>query len=184
LIGSIEAERQLQTYLQDKRQSVRAELLEAINPLYFPEFRSLVCQGTCLEPQIAARVADLAPLRSLEEISRLNLSGTHVESLDDISHIEGIVSLNLSETPMSDISVVAAFEMLEELDISFTDVRDLAPVSHLKNLVFLRADYTPVDDVSCILESQSIRELYVRRTRVDVNSLMPLRRDMLVFVEE
>jgi len=79
---------------------------------------------------------------------------------------EKVVSVNLANTQMSDLSPLAELKSLEVLILNDTKVSDLSPLAELENLETLWIFNTQVHDLSPLAESKNLKVLWLDSTHV------------------
>ena len=89
---------------------------------------------------------------STKPIAELNLltfnaNNTGLATLDDIAKYKELISLEIAQTNVTDISFLNGLDCLDYLDISYCDIEDVSVLSGLKGLFTLKA---PGIDVSSV----------------------------------
>lgn len=105
---------------------------------YFTGLRELALDVHC--------VTDLSALEDLP-LERLCLKKCSMESLSSLPALEGLKLLDVSDNPLTDISVLAQYPDLEELNLMNTSVTDIHVLEGSK-LRLLDCCYTGVTDYS------------------------------------
>lgn len=100
-------------------------------------------------------IHDLAPLAMLNQLTRLNLSGTSVSNLGPLSSMGG----------------------LRELNISHTEVRSLRPLEKLSNLKYINLEYTAVGNLMPLVNNSNL-------ARIDADQSDVKKQDALTFREK
>lgn len=103
---------------------------------------------------LGSRVCDLAPLSGLTVLKSLSLRRAQVCDLAALSGLTALVSLDLSGSQVCDLTPLSGLTALRFLWLSHTQVRDLTPLSGLERLECLAPGY-------CSLRAIP-RELYER----------------------
>ena len=84
--------------------------------------------------------------------------------------------LDLSDTAVSDISLLEGCTNIEDLRLSRTNIKDLTPIRGLKNLKFLRLNKTRVGDLTPLADLTGLIELDIGSTQVmDLTPLANLK---------
>lgn len=122
----------------------------------------------------ATKVRDLRPLMGLPLVS-LNLSDTEVVDLTALAKLTKLRSLNLGGLSIRDISALRGLTALEELDLGHSGVKDLAPLRSLTKLRRLVIWHTPVADITPLSSLSELEVLYLNGTKVtDISPLSSL----------
>lgn len=128
----------------------------------------------------AIQDANLARLPSLPHLRTLDIHDSRVTSdgLDHVLQWKNLQALNLSNTPVTDITRLAALPQLESLQLAFSQVRreHLSGLSQLKNLKVLGAGYIQVTDqeVVEIAKCPQLVEVNISACNLGENGLQPL----------
>ncbi len=101
-----------------------------------------------------------------------NVAHGVLDNLLGIDMTSKVVWVNLSSTPICDISPLADLPDLDNLQLSGTDVRDISALRNMKNLVCLDLDSTKVRDLTPLSSLKRLHSLELRHTKV--NDLCPL----------
>ena len=127
---------------------------------------SLIVSGT--------EVADLAPVVGLSNLLKLDLRNTKVKSLTLLASLSVLQTLDVSNTKVADLAPLAGLVALQVLRLSGTKVRDLSPLASLSALQSLDVSSTEVTDLAPLAGLSNLQKLYVSVTRV--TDLAPLVR--------
>ena len=99
-------------------------------------------------------IADASPLANTGPINYLDLSGTHINSLNFLASIpyDYLTFLYVANTQISDIDILEPFleRELIFLDLSGTQVSDISVLSGFNNLIKLNLFQTQVYDISAL----------------------------------
>ncbi len=118
-------------------------------------------------------VTDLSPLSTVTQLEELRLgSSPGVASIDALSSLTKLKSLDLARTEISSIAALKTLVALEELDVSGTKVTDIGVVRSLSALKRLDISMTKVADLSPLRSAKNLTALDVGRT--EVSDLSPL----------
>lgn len=89
-------------------------------------------------------IHDLAPLSMLNQLTRLNLSGTSVSNLDPLSAMGGLRELNISHTAVRSLRPLEKLNNLKKINLEYTAVSNLMPLVNNSNLARIDADHSNV----------------------------------------
>ena len=90
---------------------------------------------------------NLEPLRKLQKLQVIIANKTSIKDLSPLQDHTGIHYLDISNTEVSDLSVVSRFTKLNVLRADKTKIEDLDPLNGLKGLGKLYVDQTPIHDI-------------------------------------
>ncbi len=131
---------------------------------------SLLAEMTNLETLIVRDnlITDLAPLGSLSKLRQLDISLNPIQdrTLSDLAPLTQLKHLNIRQTGINDIAVVAGFTQLEYLNIhSNIDLIDLAPIASLVELRTLIMRNVPMrDNLQHFTHLVNLSRLNIRNT--------------------
>ncbi len=117
-------------------------------------------------------IADITPLRTLNQLRKLSLAGTAVKSLHPLQYSGSLIELDISQTPIQDIEVITNFNKLEKLSASYTAINNIDPLSHAYELNVLQLSNTAIKDITPLSELENLRILDLSNTLI--NQLSPL----------
>lgn len=106
----------------------------------------------------------------------LDLSNTRVSDIADLYKIYFLRDLNLSNTQVSDMSIVCSLLDLQELNLSGTKVSDINPIAPLNKLVTLDLSGTNVSDISVLTKLPNLKYLNLTDTNVTTRQIFELFR--------
>jgi Leucine-rich repeat (LRR) protein len=139
LAGTEYARRVLSGYFGDRRPSVVAELVQAVNPLLLELVRDLLRADGNLPEAIARQVNDLGPLAEMPELERLDLSGWNaVHDITPLRALRNLKSLGLPVKKIADLSPVFALPSLSGLSLHSPDRSELIRLSDCEALRILQ----------------------------------------------
>ena len=145
-----------------------------ITPLEDLRLSQLHLQGAPRLEDISALGRLSAPQGILWNLSFVSLSGTGVRKLDPLIR-HTILDLDISNTPVEDLTLLGEKCRLNELNISGTPVKDLSPLMACAELSKLNISRTPVSDFSPLSKLSSLVFLYAHGTSIrDLNVLRSL----------
>lgn len=101
----------------------------------------------------------LQALSELRDLKVVDISNTAITDLGPISNVTFLESLNLTNTPTSDIQFIKYSDRLKYLDISDTQIEDISTLLNLKSLVSLKAENTPVMSYAVLNEFKNLTQL-------------------------
>lgn len=87
------------------------------------------------------RVIDLQPLAGNKDLVFLDLSDTLLEDLGIVANFRKLTRLNIGDTFVSSLKPISKLTNITHLDISNTEIKNLSYLSELKNLVSLNASH-------------------------------------------
>ena len=122
------------------------------------------------------QITDLSPLSNSSKLT-LNLSGTPIEDLSSLEldkSVERLDDLNLSDTRFSDLSVLSGQSSLGVLNLARTQVRDLSPLAKLARLYELDLSGSSVD-LSTIRSLYKYQYLRLHLLDLEIHDLSPLK---------
>lgn len=97
---------------------------------------------------INCELESLDVLKSVRrEIGYLNLYGSDISSLEDLSDCDELYWLNLAKTDVRDLSPISELRSMKTLLLSSTRIRDLAPIAGLRGIEILDIADTLVEDL-------------------------------------
>ncbi len=116
---------------------------------------------------------------SLEQVvldpdrDRMKVLGPDVKPVVFVDITAGhVVFLDLTFTPIKDISALSGFSLLDKLKLGFTSISDISPLKGLERLSFLSLEYAPVSDISALSGLSNLEVLRLSGTQV--SDLSPL----------
>ncbi|MBI4616413.1 MAG: NACHT domain-containing protein, partial [Planctomycetes bacterium] len=172
LIHTGAARKRLREYRDARSWPVAVELAQAVNPLEIPLVRERVLEGNQVPPEIVRQVTDLSPLAGLEGVTTLDLTNTWVSDLAPLAGLSSLQRLDLDGTQVSDLAPLAGLSGLERLNLARTQVSDLAPLAGLSSLQRLDLTGTQVSDLAPLAGLSSLESLDLSGTQV--SDLAPL----------
>ncbi len=110
----------------------------------------------------ATQVRSLGPLSSMNKLLRLSVAGAkHLESLHGLAGAKALQILDLSDTPVDDLSVLAHCARLRVLFLDGTRIRTVLPLQRLTELEELRLARTTVRDLGALGNLTRLRRVTV-----------------------
>lgn len=165
-------------------------LLEKISP----ELQSLLPEalkvpGATLSEELTAEIkslnladvelsaADRQLLRQLKNLERLDLHNSiGMNQLNWMVDLKNLKVLNLSCTPVSDISALSGLIALETLDLSYTQVEDLSPLAQVEELKALILYGAPVKKLAPLEKLVHLERLNLSHTPIEGEELVHLEK--------
>jgi internalin A len=122
-----------------------------------------------------ARPADVAALRGLTSLRKLDLSQCHVRDLSPLAGLVHLRELHLSGNVAQSAAPLARMGELETLDLGGNGITDVAPLAGLVHLRELDLSENPVESVDSLAGLAELEVLNLRLTKVkDVSALTAL----------
>jgi hypothetical protein len=152
----------------DQNQEVIVEWNVSAESIAQVEF--LLCADA---PKDGARASDSSAGGALRQyLHTLDLSETEVCDVSVLASFTSLHTLDLENTQVSDVSALASCQSLHTLNIYRTKVSDVSPLASFKSLHTLDLSVTNVRDVSALASCQSLHTLQLGGTQVfDVSAL-------------
>jgi hypothetical protein len=173
-IGTREAQKCLAAYQeQERRLTVLSELTQAGEPLMLPCVMDILVRGEALPFRIARRVTTLPSFTTPGQVISIDLRDTKVSDISPLQGLTQLQSLNLRDTKVSDISPLQGLTQLQKLFLSGARVSDISPLQGLTQLQDLDLRGTQVSDISPLRGLTQLRKLYLNGTQV--SDISPLR---------
>ena len=94
------------------------------------------------------------------------------QNIELLSHCVNLKQLNLSGTPISNLSPLAGLTRLERLNLRNTVISDLQPLAGLVNLQQLDLSRNQVKDLTTLADMIQLKELHLRDNQI--NDITPL----------
>ncbi|GGP95588.1 leucine-rich repeat domain-containing protein [Shewanella ulleungensis] len=105
-------------------------------------------------------------LSGMQALRVLDLSNVGLTDLSGIESLTKLINVNLSNNQLSDISPLAAKPFLELLRINNNRISDIDVLSHLNSLTFLDASTNLISDLSAISQNTSLTDLYINNNKI------------------
>lgn len=114
-------------------------------------------------------------LELLSATQKLDLSETEVSNISVLSKITTLTNLDLSSTRISDISTLQGLTSLTNLNLSSTRISDISALQGLTSLISLNLSFTYINDIGILSRLTSLRYLDLSVTAVkDLGALRRL----------
>ena len=117
-------------------------------------------------------VADLAPLGSLESLTRLWLRHNAIADVSALESIESLTSLDLGGNSIQDVSALGSLESLRSLYLHANAITDVSALGSLESLTELHLSSNAITDVSALGSLESLTWLWLNNNAItDVSAL-------------
>jgi hypothetical protein len=117
-------------------------------------------------------------LGDLETVTILDIGETQVSDISVLALLGGLKALELTNTQVTDIAPLADLPYLEEVYLGGTGVTDISALSDLVRLKLLRLDDTGVIDITTLSHLPTLNRLVLDRAAIrDLRPLLRLRRN-------
>lgn len=100
-------------------------------------------------------------LEKMDALEHLTISGSGLSSLEDIAPLTSLVTLDLSENAIGDISALSGLTGLEELYLSGNAVRDLTPISGMSLLSVLDVSKNGLTSIAPVVSCTRLNKLFL-----------------------
>jgi Leucine-rich repeat (LRR) protein len=121
------------------------------------------------------QLAENQNIASLTNLTFLYLSDTHISDVTVLASLTNLTSLYLSDTHISDVTPLASLTNLTFLYLSNTQISDVTPLASLTNLTSLYLSDTQISDVTPLASLTNLTSLNLRNTQIsDVTPLASL----------
>lgn len=102
----------------------------------------------------------------LNNLERLDLSGTSVKDISALKYAVNLKELNLSNNQIKDISALSTLNKLEKLNLSQNLVESVAPIKNLNSLKVLNLGNNPIRNTTDFSSMTGLTELELNSTNV------------------
>lgn len=115
-------------------------------------------------------------LKQISGIKTLDLSfNPLLVSLEPLSQLTALEDLNISNTPVNDITPLRNLSKINTLSLSSTLVTDLSPLQYLSNIRELYLHETAINDISVLAHLRNLEKLFAFNTAIrDISALEKL----------
>lgn len=115
----------------------------------------------------------LDDIRNIISIDSLDISNNeYIQTIEPLAALSNLISLNLSQSSITDVTPIRNLTGLAELNLSGTQVQDISALKYADKLVHLRIDNTPINDISVVGEMPNLEYLDISATGVlDISPL-------------
>lgn len=112
---------------------------------------------------------DLSLINTLTNLEILALNESDLSSLDDISALNGLISLDLTGCgDLTSLDGIEQFASLDYLCFTRTAVSDVTPLTRMNKLTCVEFPYAPVKDLTPLADCPRLRTIYLNRVLADV----------------
>ena len=111
-------------------------------------------------------------LGNVPQLEKLYLVKGTVNDISMLGNLKNLKVLDISETEVSDISVLSNMPELEELYIYNTKVSDISVLRNLKKLKIVEVSFTEINDISALSDMPELEELYLSGTKINDISVL------------
>jgi Leucine-rich repeat (LRR) protein len=115
--------------------------------------------------------SDFSILGKLENLKNLDLHNSQVKTLDWIVELKNLKTLNLTCTPVLDITPLSNLDALKNLDLSYTAVTNLSPITQLENLEQLVLYGTTIKSIEELKGMKQLERLNLSHTEITDRAL-------------
>jgi hypothetical protein len=105
-------------------------------------------------------------------------NNTKISSLNALSFMTQIKSLNIASTRVKDLRPLSNMSNLRELIANRTPISDLSPLSSLKNLKRIDIEHTAVADLLPLMANSNLSVVYADQSRVGAKQVKALQRHL------
>jgi len=124
---------------------------------------------------VGSSEVDFSFLALCEQLERLVLRGTAIESLDVLRGLTQLRYLDVSQTAIRSLDALSELELLEELDASETEISELSALGGLHALRVLTLRKTKVTEIDAVVGLPLLEKLDLKGCAIgDLNSLRKL----------
>lgn len=118
-------------------------------------------------------ITSVEPVGELTALNTLILEGVPVgDKIGMIGHMENLTRLNLTNTGIDSIDVLRGMEGITHLELSGNALRDIEPISEMKDMEVLSLGHTGITDIEAAGGFIRMKELDLRNNRIE--DLTPL----------
>lgn len=110
--------------------------------------------------------------RALKDLSTFRARGKKIKSLAGIENCINLISLDLANNEIADLSPLAVMKLLQSLDLSRNKVTNIKPVSELVSLQYLKLSKNQVTDLVPLSGLQKLSALYLSDNKL--SNITPL----------
>ncbi|MDR0970039.1 MAG: hypothetical protein LBM67_05835 [Lentimicrobiaceae bacterium] len=115
-------------------------------------------------------------LHLVVKMKKLDISNNvYLQSLDPVSRLEQLESLNVSKTEITDLRPLSGLTQLKVLNVANTRIFNLVPLSSLKNLEELNIENTRVQSLTPLHESPRIKLVEADGSRLTTQEAVLLK---------
>ena len=119
-------------------------------------------------------MASLDPLSKLTDLHTLNISYTMMSDLYPIRNLVNLQDLNISNTPVNNLDALVYSVSLQKLDISHTQVYSLTSIVNLSNLKIINISNCHIDDIKPLTNISGLSNLDMHNNP-SISDIEPLK---------
>jgi len=128
-------------------------------------------------------VTSLEDISKLTNLKSLNLWKIHIENLDFLENLKDLTSLEIWFSELEDISKLRNMENLEELVLCSNEIEDISVVSNLKNLKKIDLSYNKIRSIRGLEELKLLKEVFLTGNLIkDITPLMSLKEVRTLYI--
>ncbi|MBU9713514.1 CotH kinase family protein [Evansella tamaricis] len=102
----------------------------------------------------------------LIDIQELRIRGMGIESLEGIQHMTGLISLDLRDNNIEDISYLSELTKLKNLNLRGNRLKDIESLANLESLIELNLRDNSIQDISPLSDLIVLRDLNLRYNQI------------------
>jgi Leucine-rich repeat (LRR) protein len=118
-------------------------------------------------------IQNIEPLARLNNLQKLNISGTKISDLAPIRNLTELQEIDASRSGVTDISVLKYASKITRLNIEKTGVSDISVVKKMPSIQFLNTSSTKATDFTALTDLTALTNLNLSNTALQ--SLIPLQ---------
>ncbi|WP_163340810.1 leucine-rich repeat domain-containing protein [Desulfopila sp. IMCC35008] len=118
------------------------------------------------------KITSLEPILNLSKLIELNLKGRSIQSIDELSGLTSLQSLDLSFNQITNIDVLENMKNLTILSLIDNPLESLLPLSGLTKLEYLNLASVGINDLESLAGLNELKALYMPRNDIeDISAL-------------
>lgn len=122
---------------------------------------------------VVSDTMDITDIQSVMDVESIDLSQNHlVQNIEPLTALVNLQVLNISHTPIVDLSPLRNLTGLVELNASYTNVEDASALRYSDNMTKLNLSFTKVADLSFVERMTHLEQLELRGTRITDFSML------------
>ncbi|MEJ1238665.1 leucine-rich repeat domain-containing protein [Chryseolinea sp. T2] len=116
---------------------------------------------------VVSDTMDITDIQSVMDVESIDLSQNHlVQNIEPLTALVNLQVLNISHTPIVDLSPLRNLTGLIELNASYTNIEDATALRYSDNMTKLNLSFTKVADLSFVERMMHLEQLEIRGTRI------------------
>ena len=121
------------------------------------------------------------PPHYLEDIEEFELAQSGIELLDGVEYCKHVVTFDLSDNRITDISELSTLSRLEELYLRNNQIGYIDALSNLFELKIVDLSNNQIDDISPLFELENLEYINIIGNKIPVNQIKKLKeKDIIV----